>query len=96
MDQAERRTYLIEALLRERPSCRRQEIPRQAERQKVLLRGLMNVRAPRAVSDEFLQVQDAYLRHELAEAGITRADELTPVSGDEGEGAGEVRGLQRS
>ena len=82
MDQAERRTYLIEALLRERPSCRRQEIPRQAERQKVLLRGLMNVRAPRAVSDEFLQVQDAYLRHELAEAGITRADELTPVSGD--------------
>ena len=82
MDQAERRTYLIEALLRERPSCRRQEIPRQAERQKVLLRGLMNVRAPRAVSDEFLQVQDAYLRHELAEAGITRTDELTPVSGD--------------
>ena len=82
MDQAERRTYLIEALLRERPSCRRQEIPRQAERQKVLLRGLMNVRAPRAVSDEFLQVQDAYLRHELAEAGITRADELTPVCGN--------------
>ncbi len=69
MDQAERRTYLIEALLRERPSCRRQEIPRQAERQKVLLRGLMNVRAPRAVS-------------ELAAAGITRADELTPVCGD--------------
>ena len=82
MDQAERRTYLIEALLRERPSCRRQEIPRQAERQKVLLRGLMNVRAPRAVSDEFLQVQDAYLRHELAEAGITRVDELTPVCGN--------------
>lgn len=82
MDQAERRTYLIKALLRERPSCRRQEIPRQVERQKVLLRGLMNVRAPRAVSDEFLQVQDAYLQHELAEAGITRVDELTPVSGD--------------
>ncbi len=82
MDQAERRVYLIEALLRERPSCKKQEIPTDSERQKILLRGLLNVRAPRAVSEEFLAVQDAYLRQELAEAGVTRLEDLTPVCGD--------------
>ena len=82
MNQAERRLFLIETLLHERPSCRRQEIPQDAERQKILLRGLMNVRAPRPISDEFLRVQDAYLQQTLLDAGITRAEDLTPVSGE--------------
>ena len=47
MNQAERRRFLIEKLLQERPSCRKQEIPQEAERQEVLLRALMNVRAPK-------------------------------------------------
>ena len=54
MNQEDRRRYLIEELLRERPSCRRQEIP--ADRQKVLLRALMNVRHPADTSKEFLEV----------------------------------------
>ena len=32
MNQAERRLFLIEKLLAERPSCRRQEIPKDAAR----------------------------------------------------------------
>ena len=79
MNQEERRRYLIEELLRERPSCRRQEIPADADRQKVLLRGLMNVRHPAATSKEFLEVQDAYLQEELAAKKITRLSELPPV-----------------
>ena len=79
MNQEERRRYLIEELLRERPSCRRQEIPADADRQKVLLRGLMNVRHPAAISREFLEVQDAYLQEELAAKKITRLSELPPV-----------------
>lgn len=47
MNQAERRRFLIEKLLQERPSCRKQEIPQDVKRQKVLLRALMNVRAPK-------------------------------------------------
>ena len=82
MNQAERRLFLIETLLRERPSCRRQEIPKDSVRQKVLLRGLLNVRAPKKISEEFLQVQDAYLQQELADAGVTRLEDLAPVSGD--------------
>ena len=79
MNQEERRRYLIEELLRERPSCRRQEIPTDADRQKVLLRSLMNVRHPAAIGKEFLEVQDAYLQEELAAKKITRLSELPPV-----------------
>ena len=82
MTQAERRRFLIDALLAERPSCRKQDVPNDAQRQKILLRGLLNVRPPKAVSPEFLTVQDAYLRQALAEDGITRAEDLTPVDGD--------------
>ena len=82
MTQAERRRFLIDALLAERPSCRRQDVPNDAQRQKILLRALMNVRPPKPVSSEFLTVQDAYLRQALAEGGITRVEDLTPVDGD--------------
>ena len=82
MNQAERRLYLIHTLLSERPSCRRQEIPKDAARQRVLLRGLMNVRPAKQISPEFLSVQDEYLRQELSEAGVTRVEDSQPVSGD--------------
>ena len=79
MNQEERRRFLIEELLRERPSCRRQEIPADTDRQKVLLRSLMNVRHPGAISQRFLEVQDAYLQGELAAKKITRLSELSPI-----------------
>ena len=79
MNQEQRRAFLIEQLLRERPSCRKQEIPAEEDRQKVLLRALMNVRRPGNVSPEFLRVQDEYLREELSEKQITRLADLTPV-----------------
>ena len=82
MNQAERRLFLIEKLLAERPSCRRPEVPQDAARQRVLLRGLLNVRPAEPIDTEFLVVQDAYLRQELAERGIVQLEELTPVDGD--------------
>lgn len=79
MNQEERRRFLIEELLREHPSCRKQEIPADADRQKVLLRALMNVRCPAPVSRRFLEVQDAYLQEELAAKKSTRLSELSPL-----------------
>ena len=79
MNQEERRRFLIEELLRERLSCRRQEIPADTDRQKLLLRSLMNVRHPGAISQRFLEVQNAYLKEELAGKQIIRLSELTPV-----------------
>lgn len=40
------------------------QIPSNSEEQRVLLRGLMNVRQPKDVSEEFLRVQDEYLQDE--------------------------------
>lgn len=79
MNQEQRRRYLIEELLRERPSCRRQEIPADAERQKVLLRGLMNVRQPAPISQKFIEVQDAYLQEDAEAKGITDVEKLTSM-----------------
>ena len=81
MTQAERRLYLIRSLIQERTEYGGLQIPRDAAGQRQLLRGLMNVRAPMAASEEFLAVQDDYLRQELAEAGVTDADDLRPISG---------------
>ena len=79
MNQEQRRRFLIEELLWERPSCKPQEIPRDAERQKILLRSLMNVRHPAAIGKRFLEVQDAYLQEERTAKTITRLSELSPV-----------------
>ena len=79
MNQSEKRSFLIQSLLDERPTCHRQPIPADSERQKILLRGLMNVRRPADIGTEFLQVQDAYLQSETAAKGITDVADLTPV-----------------
>ena len=79
MKQSEKRLFLIQSLLAERPSCRKQEIPADSQRQKILLRGLMNVRAPKPISADFLTVQDEYLQAETARKGITDASSLSPI-----------------
>lgn len=79
MTQTERRKYLIRELLREQPQYRNMEIPESAQDQKSLLRSLFNIRMPEPVSEEFLQVQDAYLQGEAAEKGVTDLADLTPI-----------------
>ena len=79
MNQSEKRLFLIQSLLNERHSCQKQMIPTDSERQKILLRGLMNVRRPASIGREFLQVQDAYLQDETAAKGITDIADLTPI-----------------
>ena len=78
MTQDERRSYLINAFLKERKE-EGTTVPDGREAQRRLLRGLMNVRPPRAIDSRVLQVQDEYLQAELAEKGVTEAAALTPV-----------------
>lgn len=80
MKQTERRTYLIRELLKERAEYRGIAIPQRESEQRQLLRSLMNVRPPQAVSPEFLAVQNAYLRDESAARGVTDVADLRPVS----------------
>lgn len=82
MTQDERRKYLIEYLLKEEIRFRRQPIPTDVQGQRDLLRSLMNVRMPRPISDEFLQIQDDYLQERNIKRGITDVDSLIPVESD--------------
>ena len=78
MTQDERRIYLIKYLLEEQHEPER-EIPADVNGQKRLLRGLMNVRSPKPISEEFLRVQDDYLQAELAQKEIVSVSDLTPL-----------------
>ena len=79
MNHREKRQFLIQALLKERPEYRDMRIPTEPESQRQLLRGLMNIRAPRRMDAEVLKTQDEYLQAETAAKGITDLDDLTPV-----------------
>ena len=79
MNQTERRRFLIGELLQESPEYREMEIPENPDRQRELLRGLMNIRAPKMCSKEVLRVQDVYLKEETERKGITDVDDLTPI-----------------
>ena len=79
MTQDERRIRLIKALLDEQPQYRDVAIPREDFRQKKLLRALLNVRPPMEASEEFLAVQDTYLKEAIREKGVTTLSDLAPV-----------------
>ena len=65
MNQSEKRLFLIQSLLKERPEYRDLSIPSESDSQRQLLRGLMNIRAPQRTDAEFLKTQDAYLQLSL-------------------------------
>ena len=79
MNQSERRQFLIRELLQEEPEYREMAVPADAEDQKYLLRGLLNVRPPRQLPQRFLTEQDAYLKEETAKKGVVSLDDLTPI-----------------
>lgn len=54
-------------------------LPQTEEEKFRLFRSLVNIREPKPVSSEFLQVQDAFLKDEIASGGITDMDALAPV-----------------
>ncbi|MBR1404879.1 MAG: protein-ADP-ribose hydrolase [Treponema sp.] len=79
--QADRRRFLIAYLLAERPEWKDTPIPEREDEQRTLLRSLMNVRNPLPASEEFLRIQDEYLREVNKSHGITDIADL-PRIGD--------------
>ena len=79
MNQTERRQYLIRALLAERPEYRDITIPADEYGQKRLLRSLFNVRMPGRIGEDFLNVQDEYLKEAIREKGVTDYTALKPA-----------------
>ncbi len=79
MNQSEKRIYLIQELLKESDEYSRITIPKKTEEQKLLLRGLMNIRPPRKNNPDFQQIQDSYLTKETRQKGIVTLEELSPI-----------------
>lgn len=79
MTQEERLLFLINYLQNEDREWKKIPVPRESTGRKNLLRSLMNLRPPRSVSKEFLEVQDAYLQEELAQKGIVSLDGLPQI-----------------
>lgn len=84
MNQTERRIFLINRLLDENYEYGEVEIPVDEASQKRLLRGLMNVRMPGLIDEEFLKVQDEYLKEASLEKGVVTVDDI--AFNDEGIG----------
>lgn len=81
MTQNERLLFLIKYLLSEDTRYRNMEIPTDETEQFRLFRSLVNIRPPKPVSQDFLQVQDAYLQEEIKRKGITDIADLQPITG---------------
>ena len=62
--------YLIEYLLKEDPQYSEMEIPSDLQGKRDLFRALRNVRWPKPISDEFLDLQDEELQIQLQEKGV--------------------------
>ena len=71
MNQQERRIYLIREMQREMPQYADIPIPEEEMQQRRLLRSLFNLRPPYPASEDFLNVQDAYLSEVIRENGAT-------------------------
>ena len=76
MTQTERLTFLINYLQSENNELKSIDIPAQDTARKRLFRSLMNIRPPKTVSKEFLEVQDAYLQEECTEKGIISLSDI--------------------
>ena len=79
MDQREKRLFLINELISENANIQKIEIPNEETEQMKLLRALFNIRPPWPASDEFLKVQDEYLKEETRQKGIVELSCLEEI-----------------
>lgn len=82
MTQSERMDYLISYLLKEQGRAKEILFPDDEESRRKLLRSLMNVRMPKDISEDFLKIQDEYLKKATEEKGITDLNDLKPIKDD--------------
>ncbi len=71
---------LLKRLLSERAEYRDIAIPDDYMAQRGLLRSLMNVRPPRPIESEWIELQDMELQEQLANKGIVEIEDIKPLS----------------
>ena len=73
MTQNQRLDYLVEEFKTDSAQYKDLETPKDTEGKRRILRSLMNIRMPKAFSDDVLAVQDEYLTGRAEEKGIVSA-----------------------
>ena len=77
--QEERLSFLVEEFKEDSTSYKELETPADTAGRQQILRALMNVRMPRRMRPEVLQVQDEYLQERAAERGIVTLSEIPTI-----------------
>jgi O-acetyl-ADP-ribose deacetylase (regulator of RNase III) len=80
MQNNEQLEFLIKYLIDENSEYFDIKIPHNRNEQFKLFRSLVNVRPPNPVSEQFLTIQNEYLRKCLTEKGITEINNLQPIT----------------
>ena len=80
MDQKERLDYLVEQFKEDSVRYRDLRTPGDTEGKKRILRSLMNIRMPKQLPPEVLEVQDEYLRERNRENGIVGLSDIPTIA----------------
>ncbi|MBR1931343.1 MAG: protein-ADP-ribose hydrolase [Lachnospiraceae bacterium] len=79
MTQEQRLDYLVEAFKADSVEYQNLETPADAEGKRRILRSLMNIRMPRQISEQTLQIQDLYLAGRAEEKGIVELGRIPTI-----------------
>lgn len=76
-NQDERLDYLVEELCKDSIEYKNIKV-KNADR-RMVMRSLMNIRMPKPISEEFLKIQDEFLREEAVEKGIVNLHDIPTI-----------------
>ncbi|AIY82832.1 MAG: protein-ADP-ribose hydrolase [Clostridium baratii] len=79
MNKEEKLDYLIDVLISESNEYKITEMPKNIKDKVNLLRSLMNLRMPKKISDEFLEIQNQFLKEQTKEKGIVKLDDIKTI-----------------
>ncbi len=75
----EKLDYLINYLLKENKDIKIDNIPTDHESKKKLYRSLCNIRKPKPIDNEYIQIENEYLQEELKQKEITSIDNIKTI-----------------
>ena len=78
-EQEKRLSFLVEAFKADSDDYQNLQTPEDEEEKRRILRSLMNIRMPKEMSSEVLQVQDEYLKERADEKGVTRISDIPVI-----------------
>lgn len=77
--QSERLDFLLDALKEDSIQYKNLQVGNSETEKRNAVRSLMNVRMPRSISDDFLEVQDIFLQEEAKEKGIVTCNDIPVI-----------------